>query len=161
MKNGHNVYFKGGFNKALDIEHLGATASAGENVVMKSGNNINLESAKIDAINQINLNAQNDVNIIAVNDVNYKDVQTTSKGFMSKKTQRDMSYKEEVNSAELNANDIYITSENNINLEAVNINAKNEKIAHAQNSLNILAKTYKEGELHHTSKSSFGWNDKK
>lgn len=54
------------------------------------------------------------------------------------------------------ANDIYMTSGNDINLQAVNINAKNEKIAYAQNSLNILAKTYKEGELHHTSKSSFG-----
>ncbi|WP_148626089.1 hypothetical protein, partial [Aliarcobacter cryaerophilus] len=40
------------------------------------------------------------------------------------------------------ANDIYMTSGNDINLQAVNINAKNEKIAYAQNSLNILAKTY-------------------
>ncbi|MDD2581708.1 MAG: DUF637 domain-containing protein, partial [Desulfuromonadaceae bacterium] len=122
----------------------------------KAGNDINLEAVKLNATNQINLNAANDVNITAVNDEHYKDVQTSSKGFMSKKTQRDMSYKEEVESSELNANDIYITSGNNINLEAVNINAKNEKIAQAENSLNILAKTYKEGELHSTSKSSWG-----
>ena len=56
----------------------------------------------------------------------------------------------------LNEKDIYITSGNDINLQAVNIQARNEKIAHAENSLNILSKTYKEGEVHHTSKSSWG-----
>jgi hypothetical protein len=155
LEDGHNFYSSNGFNKASDIEHLSSSANA-ESVVIKAGNDINLEAVKLNATNQINLNAANDVNITAVNDEHYKDVQTSSKGFMSKKTQRDMSYKEEVVSSELNANNIYITSGNDINLEAVNINAKNEKIAQAENSLNILAKTYKEGELHSTSKSSFG-----
>ena len=155
LENGHNVYFKGGFDKAKDVKYQTSNVKA-NNIVLNSGNNINLEASKLNANNQINLNAINDVNVTAVNDIHYTDVQTSKKGTFSKKTQRDMSYKEDVVSSELNAKDIYITSGNNINLEAVNINAKNEKIAHAQNSLNILAKIYKEGELHHTSKSSFG-----
>ena len=57
MENGHNVNYSGGFNKALDVEHLKATASAGENVIMNSGNDINLEAVKLNAINQIFLNA--------------------------------------------------------------------------------------------------------
>ncbi len=155
LEQGYNVYFKGGFDKAKDVNYQTSNIYA-NNILMQSGNNINLEASRLNANNQINLNAQNDVNILALNDEYYRDTQTTTKGFMSKKTQRDMEYKESVNSAELNANDIYMTSGNDINLEAVNINAKNEKIAYAQNSLNILAKTYKEGELHHTSKSSLG-----
>ena len=155
LENGHNLYFNGGFDKAKDVEYQTSNVKA-NNVVINSGNNINLEASKLNADNQINLNAINDVNILALNNEYYRDRQTTKKGTFSKKTQRDMVYKETVNSSELNANDIYMTSGNNINLEAVNINAKNEKIAHAQNSLNILAKIYKEGELHHTSKSSFG-----
>lgn len=155
LEQGYNVYFKGGFDKAKDVQYQTSNIYA-NNILMQSGNNINLEASKLNANNQINLNAQNDVNILALNDEYYRDTQTTTKGFMSKKTQRDMEYKESVNSSELNANDIYMTSGNNINLQAVNINAKNEKIAYAENSLNILAKTYKEGELHHTSKSSWG-----
>ena len=126
------------------------------NIILNSDNNINLEASKLNASNQINLNASNDVNILALNSEYYRDTQTTSKGTFSKSVKRDMEYKETVNSAELNANDIYISSGNDINLEAVNINASNEKIAHAENSLSILAKTYKEGVVHHTKKSSFG-----
>ncbi|WP_418180295.1 filamentous hemagglutinin N-terminal domain-containing protein [Aliarcobacter lanthieri] len=155
LENGHNIYFSGGFDKAKDVEYQTSNIQA-NNILMQSGNNINLEASKLNADNQINLNALNDVNILALNNEYYRDVQTTKKGTFSKKTQRDMVYKESVNSAELNANDIYMSSGNDINLEAVNIQAKNEKIAHAENTLNILAKTYKEGELHHTSKSSFG-----
>ncbi|RWS48202.1 hypothetical protein CKA56_15435 [Arcobacter venerupis] len=157
LKNEHNLYFGGGFDKALDMEYLAATASAGENVIMKSGNDINLEVSKLNAVNQINLNASNDVNITAVNNVHYTDVQTSSKGFMSKKTQRDMSYKEEVVSSELNANDIVINANNNVNLEASKLKAQDNIIVNAkEGDVNILAKEYREGELHQTSKSSFG-----
>ena len=155
LENEYNLYFKGGFSKGLDINYQTSNIDA-NNIIMQSGKDINLEASKLNATNQINLNAKNDVNIEALNNVYYRDTQTTKKGTFSKTTQRDMVYSETVNSAELNANDIYMTSGNDINLEAVNINARNEKIAHAENSLNILAKTYKEGELHHTSKSSFG-----
>jgi filamentous hemagglutinin len=76
---------------------------------------------------------------------------------MSKKTQRDMSYKEEVNSAELNAKDIVINAKNDVNLEASKLKAQDNIVVFAKDGdVNVLAKTYKEGELHQTSKSSFG-----
>ncbi|MCG3680101.1 filamentous hemagglutinin N-terminal domain-containing protein [Aliarcobacter butzleri] len=155
LENGRNQYSNGGFEKVQDINYQVSNINA-NNIIMQSGKDINLEASKLNATNQINLNAKNDINIEALNNLHYTDSKSTSKGFLSKTTKRDMVYKESVNSAELNANDIYMTSRNDINLEAVNINARNEKIAHAENSLNILAKTYKEGELHHTSKSSWG-----
>ncbi|MFY9110025.1 hemagglutinin repeat-containing protein, partial [Aliarcobacter butzleri] len=155
LENGRNQYSNGGFEKAQDINYQVSNVNA-NNIIMQSGKDINLEASKLNATNQINLNAQNDINIEALNNVYYRDKQSTKKGTFSKTTKRDMVYKESVNSSELNANDIYMTSGNDINLEAVDINARNEKIAHAENSLNILAKTYKEGELHHTSKSSWG-----
>ena len=156
LENGHNVYFKGGFDKALDVQHLSSSAN-GENVVIKSGKDINLEAAKLNATNQINLNAANDVNILAVNDEHYKDVQTSSKGFLSKKTQRDMTYKENVVSGELNGKDIIINGTNNVTLQSAKLNSQDNLIANAQNgNLNIVAKEYKEGELHSTSKSSLG-----
>lgn len=155
LENGRNQYSNGGFEKVQDINYQVSNINA-NNIIMQSGKDINLEASKLNATNQINLNAKNDINIEALNNLHYTDSKSTSKGFLSKTTKRDMVYKESVNSAELNANDIYMTSGNDINLEAVNINARNEKIAHAENSLNILAKTYKEGELHHTSKSSWG-----
>ncbi|MGE0052389.1 MAG: hemagglutinin repeat-containing protein, partial [Arcobacter sp.] len=76
---------------------------------------------------------------------------------MSKKTQRDMIYKEEVQSSELNANDIVINANNNVNLEASKLKAQDNLIVNAKDGdVNIQAKEYREGELHQTSKSSFG-----
>uniref|UniRef100_UPI001651E527 hemagglutinin repeat-containing protein n=1 Tax=Aliarcobacter cryaerophilus TaxID=28198 RepID=UPI001651E527 len=77
--------------------------------------------------------------------------------FMSKKTQRDMVYKESVNSSELNANDIVINASNNVNLEASKLKAQDNIIVNAKDGdVNIIAKEYREGELHERSKSSFG-----
>ncbi|QCZ24826.1 hypothetical protein AN286_09625 [Aliarcobacter cryaerophilus ATCC 43158] len=156
LEQGYNVYFKGGFDKAKDVQYQTSDINA-NNILMQSGNNINLEASKLNANNQINLNAQNDVNILALNSEYYRDTQTTTKGFMSKKTQRDMVYKESVNSSELNANDIVINASNNVNLEASKLKAQDNIIVNAKDGdVNIIAKEYREGELHERSKSSFG-----
>ena len=155
LEQGHNVYFKGGFNKAKDVNYQVSNIQA-NNILMQSGNNINLEASKLNANNQINLNAQNDVNILALNSEYYRDTQTTTKGTFSKKTTRDMEYKESVNSSEFDANNIYISSGNDVNLQATKLKAKENIVVDADNSINILAKEYKEGSLHQTSKSSFG-----
>ena len=97
LEDGHNFTYAKGFNKALDVEYK-VSDLKGDNVIINSGHDLNAQASKINATNQINLNASNDVNITALNDVHYTDVQTSSKGFMSKKSSRDMSYKEEVNS---------------------------------------------------------------
>jgi len=159
LENSYDISFKGGFDKEKYVDYQTSNVEA-NNILINSNNNINLEASKLIANDQINLNAKNDVNVLALNKEYYKDRQITSKGFLSKTVQRNMEYKEDVKSSEIKADNIYISSENNINLEAANINAKNEKVAYAKNSLNILAKTYKQGELHHTSKSDFSKNKK-
>jgi filamentous hemagglutinin len=150
-------YEKGkNFVKIKDVQHLSSSASS-ENVVIKSGNDINLEAAKLNATNQINLNAANDVNVLAVNDIHYKDVQTSKKGTFSKSTTRNMTYNEDVVSSELNAKDIVINGTNDVTLQSAKLNSQDNLIANAENgNLNVVAKEYKEGELHSTSKSSFG-----
>ncbi|MDN5111180.1 hemagglutinin repeat-containing protein [Aliarcobacter butzleri] len=156
LTNSYNNYFKGGFSKGLDINYQTSNIDA-NNIIMQSGKDINLEASKLNATNQINLNAQNDVNIEALNNVYYRDTQTTKKGTFSKTTKRDMVYKESVNSAELNANDILINANNDVNLQAAKLKAQDNIIVNAKDgNLNIVAKEYREGELHEKSKSSWG-----
>ncbi|MFW2552397.1 hemagglutinin repeat-containing protein [Aliarcobacter butzleri] len=156
LKVGHNIKYSGGFTKALDREYKTSNIDA-NNIIMQSGKDINLEASKLNADNQINLNAKNDVNIEALNNLHYTDSKSTSKGFLSKTTKRDMVYKESVNSAELNANDILINANNDVNLQAAKLKAQDNIIVNAKDgNLNIVAKEYREGELHEKSKSSWG-----
>ncbi|MDN5108413.1 hemagglutinin repeat-containing protein, partial [Aliarcobacter butzleri] len=156
LKVGHNIKLSGGFDKAIDIEYQTSNIDA-NNIIMQSGRDINLEASKLNATNQINLNAQNDVNIEALNNVYYRDTQTTKKGTFSKTTKRDMVYKESVDSAELNANDILINANNDVNLQAAKLKAQDNIIVNAKDGdVNIVAKEYREGELHEKSKSSWG-----
>ncbi|MFW2578017.1 hemagglutinin repeat-containing protein [Aliarcobacter butzleri] len=152
----YNEKLSGGFEKAQDINYQVSNVNA-NNIIMQSGKDINLEASKLNADNQINLNAKNDVNIEALNNLHYTDKKSTSKGFLSKTTQRDMVYKESVNSAELNANDILINANNDVNLQAAKLKAQDNIIVNAKDgNLNIVAKEYREGELHEKSKSSWG-----
>ena len=124
---------------------------------MQSGNDINLEASKLSADGMINLNASNDINIEAVNSQYYRDFQTTKKGTFSKKTSRDMVYKESVNSAKLEAKDILINANRSATIEAGELKAKENIVVNAkEGDLNIVAKEYKEGELHLSKKSSWG-----
>ncbi|MCG3690640.1 hemagglutinin repeat-containing protein [Aliarcobacter butzleri] len=156
LENGRNQYSNGGFEKVQDINYQVSNINA-NNIIMQSGKDINLESSKLNATNQINLNAKNDINIEALNNLHYTDSKSTSKGFLSKTTKRDMVYKESVNSAELNANDILINANNDVNLQAAKLKAQDNIIVNAKDGdVNIVAKEYREGELHEKSKSSWG-----
>ncbi|MDY0251472.1 MAG: hemagglutinin repeat-containing protein, partial [Pseudomonas sp.] len=156
LENSHNSYFSGGFDKAKDVTYEVSTLRA-DNILMQSGNEINLEASKLSADGMINLNASNDINIEAVNSQYYRDFQTTKKGTFSKKTKRDMVYKESVNSAKLDAKDIVINANRSATIEAGELKAKENIVVNAkEGDLNIVAKEYKEGELHLSKKSSWG-----
>ncbi|RXJ94478.1 hypothetical protein CRU94_08470 [Arcobacter sp. AHV-9/2010] len=88
-ESGYNLNFSGGFDKSKDVEYQTSNIEA-NNILMQSGNNINLQATKLKAKEDINLSASNDVNVEALNNEYYRDRQTTTKGFMSKKTTRDM-----------------------------------------------------------------------
>ena len=108
------------------------------------------------ASNTIGINAKNDLNITAVNTLDYKDTQIYSKGSFGKnETKRDMIYKETVVSSELSGANIVLNAKNELNLESAKLNAKDNIFAKAKN-VNIVAKTYREGELHYSKKKGFG-----
>ena len=155
MNSDYNFNLNNGYNKGQTVRNLGSTINA--NNIIVDANTLNVKSSNLNANETIGLNAVENVNILATNDLTYQDTQTSSKGFLSKKTQRDMVYKETVNSSELNANDIVINANNNVNLEASKLKADENIIVNAKDGdVNILAKIYREGELHQTSKSSWG-----
>ncbi|QOG12847.1 filamentous hemagglutinin N-terminal domain-containing protein [Arcobacter sp. FWKO B] len=143
------------YTKEKSIKNLASNLEATNSINIASNNNINIQSSNLNADGDINMVA-NEINITAVNDLIYQEQQFFSKKPFSKKTQKDMSYKEEVVSSNIIGKNIIMQSGKDINLEAVNIKAQEDKIAYAQGDINIVAKEYKEGELHQTSKSSFG-----
>ena len=158
LKKDNSFYFNNGrsFYKTKKIDYIQSSISANDSIIMDSGKNINLESVKMKAANTIGINASNDLNITAVNTLDYKDIQIYSKkSFGRSKTKRDMTYKETVVSSELSANNIVLNAGNNLNLEAAKLNAKGNIFAKAKD-INIVAKTYREGELHYSKKKGFG-----
>lgn len=155
MNSDYNFNLNNGYNKGQTIKNLGSTINA--NNISVDANTLNVKSSNLNAKENIGLNAVENINILATNDLTYQDTQTSSKGFLSKKTQRDMTYKEEVVSSNLNAKNILINSDKDVTLEATKLKADENIIVNAKDGdVNILAKEYREGELHQTSKSSFG-----
>ena len=146
------------FNKSKEITYLQSNVSADKDIVMNSGKEINLESVKINVGNTISLNANEDVNITAVNTVDYKDTQThRKKSFGRSKTQRDMTYTEEVLENDIKAgNNIIIKSNKSVTLEGVSLEAENNILVDAKEDVNVLAKQYRVGELHLSKKSGLG-----
>jgi len=156
LENSYDISFSGGFDKEKYVDYQTSNVKA-NNILINSNNNINLEASKLIAKDQINLNAKNDVNVLALNKEYYKDTQITSKGFLSKTVKRDMQYKEDVKSSEINAKDIIINANNSVSLEATKLKAKDNIIVNAKDGdINVLAKEYKQGELHLQDKSSLG-----
>ncbi|NQY22059.1 MAG: hemagglutinin repeat-containing protein, partial [Campylobacteraceae bacterium] len=144
------------FNKTKKIDYIQSSISSNDSIIIESGNDVLLESVKMKASNTIGINAKNDLNITAVNTLDYKDTQIYSKGSTGKSTtKRDMTYKETVVSSELSGANIVLNAKNELNLESAKLNAKDNIFAKAKN-VNIVAKTYKEGELHYTKEKGLG-----
>jgi filamentous hemagglutinin len=154
-RDGYDFDFGRGFNRGFDVTNHGSNILS-QDINIISRNDITIDSSKIMADNLARISAGNDIFVTAKNDISYTDFQFTKKGPTSKTTTREMSYHEDTVSSELNANDILIIAGNDLTLEAGKLYAKEEKVAFVENSLNILSKTYREGEVYHTSKSSFG-----
>gem|GEM_PF-2209840 len=154
LENSYDISFWGGFDKEKYIDYQTSNLKA-NNILINSSNDINLEASKLIAKDQINLNSKNDVNVLALNKEYYKDTQITSKGFLSKTVQRDMQYKEDVSSSSINAKDIIINANNSVSLEASKLKAKDNIIVNAKDGdINVLAKEYRQGQLHLKDKSS-------
>ncbi|MDR2790857.1 MAG: filamentous hemagglutinin N-terminal domain-containing protein, partial [Campylobacteraceae bacterium] len=150
----YNFNFKGGFNKGLDIINHGSNIQ-GSNINI-GANNIVIDTSNLNADNLIYLNAKENVDILARNDVTYRDFQSTQKGFASKTTTREMSYHENTISSTLNADNILISSEGAVTLEAAKLKANDNIYIDAKANINVVAKVKKDAELYMKSKSSWG-----
>ncbi len=156
VTNSFNNTTKTGYRKESKTEQLSSNIEA--NNLNVNGNNITVQASNVTAQNDINLNAKNDVNVTASNNSSYYDFKHELKGgFLGTSVaQQDMKYKESVVSSNLTAKNILINSNKDVTLEAAKLKAKENIIVDAKGDVNVVAKQYKEGELHQTSKSSWG-----
>ncbi len=156
LKHEYNFNLNNGYNKGINIENRKSNID-GKNIIFSS-KNLEIKSSDINAKENIILDVVKEVKILATNNLSNKDTKIESKnGFLGKKTTRDMIHKEEVVQSNLNAKNIVITSkEEGITLESVNLKADQNIIVDAKKDIKVMAKQYREGELHSTSKSSWG-----
>lgn len=144
-----------GSSEIESIKQHASTLSAGGDVSINATKDVTVHSSAI-AGNNVTLNARDNVNITASNNREFRDIQTTSKGFMSKKSSRDMTLKESVVSSTITGDNIQITSGKDSTLQAANLKAAQNIQVDAAGDINILAQAYREASLHQESKSSFG-----
>lgn len=144
-----------GSSEIESVKQHAASVNAGGNVNLNSTKDITVNSSNVTAGNNVNLNAGENVNITASNDREFKDVQTTSKGFMSKKSTRDMSLKETVASSNITGENIQITSGKDTTLQAANVSATDALNITSTGDTNILAGEERSMSQHVETKS--GW----
>ncbi|WP_373005363.1 hemagglutinin repeat-containing protein, partial [Sulfurimonas sp.] len=114
------------------------------------------KGSNLNAANNLNIKAKK-IDILAVNDSSYIEKKSSSSGFMSSSTTLDIELKENVKSSKLNANNIVLASDNDLNLESVNINANDSVDVSSKNgNVNLLAKSYTNATYHEKTSSSFG-----
>ncbi|MDP2078939.1 MAG: hemagglutinin repeat-containing protein [Sulfuricurvum sp.] len=145
-----------GSSEIESVKQHAASLNAGGDVNLNSTKDITINSSAIASGNNVNLTSGENVNLTASNDRQLRDVQTSSKGFMSKKSTRDMSLKETVASSNITGENITINSEGDTTLQAANLIAAQNIQIDAAGDINILAKAYREATLHEESKSSLG-----
>jgi len=145
-----------GYNKGESLTNASSSLQ-GKNITLNA-NQVNVTASDITASQDVVLTGKDGVNILAANDSTYQDTKIqTSSGFMGKKTQQDTLYKESVVQSNINANNILIqSSDASVNLEAANLVAKDNIVVDAKQDINVLTKQYREGEMHYTTKSSWG-----
>ncbi|WP_263834048.1 two-partner secretion domain-containing protein [Sulfurospirillum oryzae] len=155
-KETYDFQLKNGYNRGNSITQNGSTVE-GKNIAINA-NQVGVIASNMNANENIVLDSKEGVNILAANDLTYQDTKITSKsGFFGKKTQQDTKYKETVVQSNLKANNILIKADTgSATLESANLIAKENIVVDAKTDINVLAKQYREGEMHSTSKSSWG-----
>lgn len=148
---------RGDYNRGESITNHASSIEA-KNIAI-TANQVNVIASSLDAQENILLEGKERVNILAANDATYQDTMVKTKGglFGGKRVQQDTLYKETVVQSTLDANNILIhSSDGEILLEAANLVAKENILMDAKEDITVLAKQYKEGELHSVKKSSWG-----
>lgn len=157
-KENYDFKLKNGYNRGNSITQNGSTVD-GKNIVI-SANQVNVIASNMNANENIILQAKEGVNVLAANDLTYQDTKVTTKSgglFGGKQTKQDTKYKESVVQSNLNAQNILIKADTgSTTLEAANLVAKDNIVVDSKNDINVLTKQYRDGEMHSTTKSSWG-----
>lgn len=146
---------KNGSSEIESVKQHASTLAAGGDVSINAAQDVTLHSSSV-AGTDVAINAGENVNVTAANDREFMDVQTHNKSTFSSSSKRDMTLKENVVSSSINGNNISITSGKDTTLQAANLKAAENIQVDAAGDINVLAKAYREAELHQESKSSLG-----
>ena len=176
-KGSYDFSMSGGYYKR-DYEYsLGSNLNAKDSILLKANKDITLISSNLNSNKDIVINAGDNINILSSTNNDYSETKSTSKGFMSKKTELIKSLQQEVKSSNINGENIYINANNDINLQSVNLIANqssnkkdlNDNINNSKNgnkgtisivsnngNINIASASYTNYYDTQTNKSSFG-----
>ncbi|WP_417440283.1 hemagglutinin repeat-containing protein [Idiomarina sp.] len=165
--NGHERYFKGGYDIELDRTYDVVSLEAGGNLSVVAGNNLESEGAQFGAGGVAALAAGNEMNLMAVVESHYDADKKTKKSFLKKKVTETVSHHEEVQGTAITAENILLNATvdssgqvveqggGDITLEGGELNASENIIGFGED-ITLTAGTYQDYEYSHTSKSSFG-----
>ncbi|MGD9655222.1 MAG: filamentous hemagglutinin N-terminal domain-containing protein, partial [Sulfuricurvum sp.] len=150
----YDFRLKNGYTKGNSTTYEGSSIT-GKNVSL-GGDKITLTASAIDAQENLVLAGKEEVALIAQNDHTYTDTKIkSSNGLFGSKVQQDTVYKESTVGSTLNAQNITIASGKDVTLQAADLKAADTIEVDAAGDINVLAKEYREGEMHYTKKSGF------
>ena len=168
-KGSYDFSMNGGYYKR-DYEYsLGSNLNAKDNILLKANKDITLISSNLNSNKDMVINSRDNINILSSINSDYSETKSTSKGFMSKKTELIKSLQQEVKSSNIDGKNIYINANNDINLQSINLIANqnsNKKdlnnnkgtisIVSNNGNINIASASYTTYYDTQTNKSSFG-----
>ena len=168
-KGSYDFSMSGGYYKREYEYNIGSNLFAKENILLKANKDITLISSNLNSNKDIVINARDNINILSSINSDYNEIKSTSKGFMSKKTELIKSLQQEVKSSNIDGKNIYINANNDINLQSINLIANqnsNKKdlnnnkgtisIVSNNGNINIASASYTTYYDTQTNKSSFG-----
>jgi len=151
----YSFRFKNGYARGDSTTYEASTLS-GKNVLL-GADKITIAASSLNAQGDLLVAGSGGVDIVAQNDHTFTDTQIkSSSGFLGSKTQKDTVYKEKVVGSTLNAQNVLIVSGEDTTLQAADLKAVDTIAVDAAGDINVLAASYREGELHSVTKSSFG-----
>ena len=168
-KGSYDFSMSGGYYKREYEYNIGSNLFAKENILLKANKDITLISSNLNSNKDMVINSRDNINILSSINSDYSETKSTSKGFMSKKTELIKSLQQEVKSSNIDGKNIYINANNDINLQSINLIANqnsNKKdlnnnkgtisIVSNNGNINIASASYTTYYDTQTNKSSFG-----
>ncbi len=143
----NNLFSSKNSNQAK-MRYKRGNIKSGNNITINSGNKILIEASDLNAKEDLELRARNNtIDIKALNTLDYTRKTEEIKNLFNEKNLIDINHEEKVQSSNLNAKNIILTARKDINLEAVNMEAKEDIRVRTRGNFNIKSKESKELEI--------------